>query len=527
MPDQSSYATSYKHLAIVHGIGDQVPNETSLIFMNSFLRALPTGPGYELQVDNLIGSLTLPGKAEETAGGPESPKRFEPSVAVFTDHLNKRKAVIGFSEAYWQDITTGYIEANKGAPPIPIFVWANSINTRLLRDGRRFYTVRDAIDNLDAILKNVAQLATIFKQSATFLKIVNQFLGDVQMYTESAEVRAQINARFADTLQRVPKSYLDIVSKHLAEAWPPPEIYVVAHSEGTVVAYESLVKAAREEDNPWFRHVKGLVTLGSPLDKHFTIWNNCFKLHRYAGPPLEEKIRWFNYWDVSDPVGYSLHALHPERSDTDAGKLFTVRYDSGFARYAIPGLAHVQYWTDDGIQENIIDQVMGLGTTRADTTVKSRWFGAKGIQSGAAWGAYCLLRAITVALLFYFACHLLSWLPNTHPLEWLDQAPLPWKFANDAFWLAAPLLAGKALWELFARNTGWLGKAGLWLRDIDAALWMAALAGLAWNRSGGEPLQVKDLIGYLTGLVTTGLLWRIHTRVHKGLFQMWRYTRGD
>jgi hypothetical protein len=176
--------------------------------------------------------------------------------------------------------------------------------------------------------------------------------------------------------------------------------------------------------------------------------------------------------------------------------------------------------------ENIIDKVMEVGSTRADTRVRSRWFGRGKFQESGAWVTYYFFRAITVTIIFYFACHLLGWLPKSHPLQWMDQTPLPWRCLNEAIWLATPLLAGKALWEVFARNAGLTAKLGLWLRQVAAVFWVAAVAGLAWNQSNGQSLQIKDWLGYLTGLVAAGLLWRLHTRVHKGLFQMWLYTKG-
>jgi len=478
----------YKHLVIVHGIGEQVPNETSLNFMNNFLRALPVGPGYQLEVDNLIGSLKTPvKKADQKEGSHASPGRFEPSFAVFTDASRKsqdagqqRKIVIGFSEVYWQDITGEFLKEYHGAPPAPIFVWARSINTRLIREGRVFYTVRDAVDNLEAILKIVEKLALIFKQSKAFIDIINHFLGDVQMYTESQEIRQRINARFADVLARVPDAAAR-ASQRFDATFDRPDIYVIAHSEGTVVSYGSLVDAAAAPERPeWFSFVRGLVTLGSPLDKHYSIWRNCFELHRYKGEPLPDKIRWFNYWDVSDPVGYGLSQLQPQpgldpAKDSDAAKLFTICYDRGFARYLVPGLAHVGYWEDADIHENIIDKVTGIGTTRSDTLVESKWFGHGNIQERAAWVAYFLLRAVTLAAIFYFVCKLCAPLPARHSVQVLDQFPKGWRYFNEAGWLAGALFVAKYLWEMFAGHTGGIAQTARWLRRLVVAVWVLTL----------------------------------------------------
>jgi len=41
-----------------------------------------------------------------------------------------------------------------------------------------------------------------------------------------------------------------------------------------------------------------------------------------------------------------------------------------------------------------------------------------------------------------------------------------------------------------------------------------------------NPVAVKDYLGYLSGLLVTSLVWKLHTVIHKGLVQMWRYTTG-
>jgi hypothetical protein len=44
---------------------------------------------------------------------------------------------------------------------------------------------------------------------------------------------------------------------------------------------------------------------------------------------------------------------------------------------------------------------------------------------------------------------------------------------------------------------------------------------------GAPPSQdIKDYLGWATGLVTTALIWKLHTALHKGLVQLWRYGLG-
>ncbi len=511
--DHASGPPVYKHIVIVHGIGDQVPNETSLNFMNQFLRALPVGTDYALNVHSLIQDVHAPhGRANA---------RFEPSFVEFSSR--HRRYIIGFSEVFWQDITNSFLAGEEKRPPIPIFIWAHSINTRLLnRSAHDFYQARDAIDNLESMLGIVKWIALLSRRSRQFLDILNHFLGDVQMYTESSQIRKTIDERFCSVLSRV-EECRKLTAAQLNCQFPgEPEIYIVAHSEGTVVSYRNLV-AARHSRAQWFGQVRGLVTLGSPLDKHYTIWNNVFSIDTGVTElPESARIRWFNYWDVSDPVGYGLAPLlDGAAGNTDASKLFTICYDRGFARYVIPGLAHVKYWEDSKIYENIIDKVMGMGSTR-DTRVTSRWFGHGPIQRIGDWAAYCVLRISAVGLAIFFLSHL------------MQGVRLPWPFPTgwDSIWseatlLLAPLLACKLLWEVYTRTMGWIAKAALLLRALLWAGWLLLVLAVArtWANPAADLPDAKSVCGYLAGLAGVVLGWRLHTHVQKGLIQLWRYTK--
>ena len=37
---------------------------------------------------------------------------------------------------------------------------------------------------------------------------------------------------------------------------------------------------------------------------------------------------------------------------------------------------------------------------------------------------------------------------------------------------------------------------------------------------------MKDYIGWAIALGTTVLIWKLHTTLHKGLLQLWRYAKG-
>jgi hypothetical protein len=514
----------YKHILIVHGIGDQVPNETSLNFMNNFLRALPEGEGYTLDVDNLIESVDPP-----TISAGRAPARFQPAFVKF--HCNTTQLqgdfLIGFSEVYWQDITNGFLDKNDNAPPIPIFVWAHSINTRLLKHGFLYHTAREAIDNLEVLLKIARKLSILYQKSGTLVNILNRFLGDVQMYAESDTIRGEINQRFKDVASRVQQHKADLEARFSLAG--PPEIYVVAHSEGTVVSYSSLVEAAAE-GLPWFRQVQGLVTLGSPIDKHYTIWHNRFRTDSYSGPASGPKIPWFNYWDVSDPVGYGLRVLQretPAHPPTDADQLFSIRYDTPFIRYPVPGLAHVEYWEDRELHQHIIRHVMGLGPPGASVEpLKNAWFGKWHIQDLVDRGSYVLGRLAAVAAIAYFLARLAGPLPS----EWRQIWPFEALSLESLTLLLTPLAVWLFLWKIFTAVRGAGATAALWLRWVVWVGWLAILAmfslRLSFDYPAKDAAQIKDMLGYATGLATAVLAWQMHTRVHKGIVQLWRYTKG-
>src|SRR5260370_17643197 len=105
------------------------------------------------------------------------------------------------------------------------------------------------------------------------------------MCVESDRVGKDINQKYFGILKQdgdVRDRIFELLKKHCQTVAPEShDICIVAHSEGTVVSYFSLVQAALERESdpglhPWLPRVSGFVTMGSPLDKHYTIWKNPF-----------------------------------------------------------------------------------------------------------------------------------------------------------------------------------------------------------------------------------------------------------
>jgi hypothetical protein len=272
---------------------------------------------------------------------------------VFT--IPGHRYYIAFSECYWQPVTEQYIKDHDNHLPVPVFTWAHSINNRIRgekRGNQGLAAWREAITNVETILGLLRKLAVISKKAEILHWVLLKFLGDVQMYTEAPGVHAEINVEFNNTLADVAKVREKILRKEGVK-FETAATYLVCHSEGTVVAWKCLVQAANTKPAPaWLGEIQGLVTMGSPIDKHHLIWPDP-NFPQDALALQDRLIPWWNFWDISDPVGYSLDGLF--ESETDAtNNLFERRFDCGFARYPIPGLAHQGYWKDPEILHKIV-----------------------------------------------------------------------------------------------------------------------------------------------------------------------------
>lgn len=599
----------YKHIVVVHGMGNQAPNETCLGFMNEFIRALPRNckgktcaektcaektctektcaekkeNKYCVEVHNLISRVQLASEdscsvsSKNSSGSAQQKPRksFKPAYLTFRENSNCH--VISFSEVYWKQIPDSDIRSNDGHLPIPIFTWFRSINTRLFPTAdEKFHLSRQVIDNLEKMLRLAKSLFGYFNKSRDFVHLLERSLGDVQMYAESCHIRTKVNKRFLSVMNRIEEFKGNALTKlkedtgnkcaELLKAVPETEIFIVAHSQGSVVAYNSLVTAAegrRKDPNQhtWFPRIKALVTLGAPLDKHYTIWRNSFqtdslKCTDCSNEPneAEKKIAWFNYWDHSDPAGYGLKKLFSSSSancQTDAQKLFKVKYDKGFTRYPIPGLAHIGYWKDKAIYEHIIDKVMCLGTTRSKTTVKGKWWrhfhrpmSCLGYIFGrlATLGIvmFCLTMMLTPIGCLSISTRLQEMLPLMSAPAFSFGASFEWfphiEISYGILWVLGPLLLIKFSWTLYTCPCirGWCAKLIYWIRNFllvpilcTSILLFCLYHALQFPDVCKPEIGITEWFGYLFGLVIGCSLWRLHTVVHRGIVQMWRHTRGN
>lgn len=206
----------------------------------------------------------------------------------------------------------------------------------------------EGVHQVDRVLA-VARLVKGFQFDLK--RIFDQFLGDVQFVTEFEQYRTMILARFDDVLGRINAHH------------PNADVYIIAHSEGTAVAFLALVRAMADPNTapPWIRQIHGFLTIGSPIDKHIILWPEILPQQSNGLPnrPLAPVV-WCNYYDYGDPVGFRLDTARawlqqvgacdpvPGAAPDVAPQAFGFRQDDdcGFGRYPLPGLAHIDYWND-------------------------------------------------------------------------------------------------------------------------------------------------------------------------------------
>jgi hypothetical protein len=162
------------------------------------------------------------------------------------------------------------------------------LQDRLLQDK----DFEQAAAVIEEIAEGVGVLVNLFAVAAKawILKfdlgpLLSDYVGGVQLVADFEYYRKDIVGRFHHTLT-------EIVSHSASYCGSGElEIYVVAHSEGTVVSFAAMMEALllsgeRKRKNApedvhtdWIKYVRGLMTFGSPLDKHLASRWRSSRIH--------------------------------------------------------------------------------------------------------------------------------------------------------------------------------------------------------------------------------------------------------
>ncbi|NOZ37937.1 MAG: hypothetical protein GXP11_07715 [Gammaproteobacteria bacterium] len=142
--------------------------------------------------------------------------------------------------------------------------------------------------------------------------------------------------------------------------------YLVAHSLGTIYAFDVVNELIREEglferDSRRTWPVQGLVTLGSPIGLAM-----FRKERRRVGKlgPGNKWFRWVNYWDRTDPVvsgsifgkqltGYDI----AEKYQTDDPEQGWVIRDRPVDTGRVWLMSHVAYWDNPTVGDGLVDMI--------------------------------------------------------------------------------------------------------------------------------------------------------------------------
>jgi hypothetical protein len=385
-----------KIIVAIHGIGDQYRNATIQSVVNIFSRcfeqtaAVPLGQFYS--ADGQIRTFRL-----------TAPPRVDPSLTR-----------IGFVEAYWANISRrvqqrGYtIEETKA--------WARTVVGRVRSRyepelaGRLNLTpedyesaaavIEEMIDAIDVLgnLLFLAEKAGLFKFDLE--NLLTAFVGDVQIVADFANYRERISRHVWNILEAVHKEN------------PAADIYIVAHSEGTVVTLFTLLKALCTGSHlppppprpAWVQKVRGLMTIGSPIDKHIILWTKMWDdvQNPDRSKPLRPAIAWRNYYDYGDPVGFKLETARAWLQDHDWDGFFEFKDkdDFGFARYFLPGKAHVDYWNDPIVFGHFIKDVLNLPATANGEKIESAPPSRKWARFSSYVTPYALIVVILLAAVY-------------------------------------------------------------------------------------------------------------------------------
>ena len=350
-----------KIVVAIHGIGDQYRNATVQSVVNIFGRCFTQAVAVPLG-----GFYTADGKI----------KAFQ---LIPPPHVAPQMEDIGFLEVYWANIPRrvqrrGHrIEETKAwARTVVQRVRARYLNDLPLEEGDYLSAAATIDEMIDAIavignLLFLAEKAGLCKFDLDDL--LTSFVGDVQIVADFANYRQRILGKFRRILSEVLKPILECNRE--------AEIYIVSHSEGTVVALLALLDAfsmpspgtassESEEQRSWVQNVRGLMTIGSPIDKHIALWPHMWDPLQNPNttwtPRKDQRIAWRNYYDYGDPVGFDLDIARAwlKKHHWDGFFEFEAKDDFGFSRYFLPGKAHNDYWNDPHVFGHFMSDVMRL-----------------------------------------------------------------------------------------------------------------------------------------------------------------------
>jgi hypothetical protein len=404
MSQQSNASAAKKtvhYVIAVHGIGEQRKNETVLPVISEFAAARHNQEKHSNQLTlGLLASEStdtlwielddIPAQAGAALKNP----RWQPKVAT-SPHGNN----IRFLDFVWSGV------AREQHPQVgeTVSTWSGKLINRLQarqEDGNG--KLEWIIFLMQNMRKGVLLIQWLLNLKAGSLsnKVFNDFLGDVELYGDFPNTRGRAVRLFHELMAELHASH----AREFGDR-ADPQYTIIAHSLGTVMTLDAITYAHANlssrtsdenldeptvvhfpgysgknfsgDDNwpgkvrdigpdtplpstEWIKYLSSYVTLGSPIDKFLAMWTENYQhlnSDEWFDAELKEwrtshKIRHFNYSDEQDPVGFELNILQSSKAWDE---LMELGEDVVFARYPVPGVAHVDYWEDYDLMYRILN----------------------------------------------------------------------------------------------------------------------------------------------------------------------------
>ena len=439
-----------KIIVAIHGIGSQSRSSTIRSVASRFGdRCVPPLPMMPLGYFNV---------------GSETEVRIS-----YLDPVDKHDPLrrIGFAEVFWADIPKAVVKQDDLLEETRAWgrtvvgraqsAYAQTVEREYRRDpkGRK----RPMLDQADfgmgigvvdeivetiGVLENllfIADKAGLFKFDLA--PLLRDYIGDVQLVADFPFQRAKILFRFHSALAKIVQAFVAHNRKN--QGTEQPEIYIVAHSEGTVISFLGMLEAftgkiakdpeAKDpqiyDSRSWIGDMRGYMTIGSPIDKHILLWPALWAEFRHKlktepgkkpgsivfsgtgeqGATLMQKIKWRNYYDYGDPIGFQLDTAVEFLCEHHcaAFEFVTKDHDIGFSRYLLPGKAHNDYWTDADVFGHFINDVVLPLPGKPAAVPHGSW--ARGAVSTAI--PYLLTFLVHVAAVFALYKGITALIPGT------------------------------------------------------------------------------------------------------------------
>jgi hypothetical protein len=412
--------TAKRYVVAVHGIGDQFKNATiqSVVAafggffdyplgvpLGAFRKPPPAISAYKPETPDTPGARPVPDALAETAFveiyWADIPRKQHEEGYTIEETKAWARTVVARLRARYQDFTTPGTELHKEADETAERSEASATATAPPPhlSFKEYRAVADALEEMIETFEVLGNLLWIAEKAGWFDfdldRLLTSYVGDVQIVADFEEFRLGILDRFTKVLDAIG---ITVRENDISN----PEIYVVAHSEGTVVAFMGLLlgmcdrevplepgedTSAKKKEREWYKYVRGFMTFGSPIDKHIVLWPDIWKPVKKAPKDVvnfftddsekDARIWWKNYYDKGDPVGFNLDTARDWMEWHGWSRVFRFKEkedDHGFSRYAMPGQAHNDYWKDAAVFGHFIENVAGLtnGAPRYPTPPKTR-----------------------------------------------------------------------------------------------------------------------------------------------------------